>query len=85
LAVDANLEEHYMNKLPVSLVFLALCFGVAGCGDGTLEIKTKTAPASPIIVIEKPSESTTKQTKTETRAPDGSTTRTTETKTTTNP
>ena len=71
----------------------ALCFTVCGCGDGTLEIKTKSnnppapvvvveKPAAPVVVIEKP-EATRETVKSSVTTRDGGTTRTLETKTTT--
>ena len=75
-----------MNKPILLLGASTLCFALLGCGDGTLEIKSKTAPAapsSPVIVVEKPNETPSREViKTETRTPLGET-RTTETKTTT--
>jgi len=73
-----------MKKLLLRFGLLSsLCFGLAGCGDGTLEIKSKsTPPATPVVIIEKPNQTTTKETKVETRTPDGNTTKTTEVKTT---
>jgi hypothetical protein len=88
LAAGVNLKKgNYMNKLLLRFGFLSLCFGLSGCGDGTLEIKSRSAapaaPATPVVVIEKPNEETsTRETKIETRTPNGNTTRTTEIKTT---
>ena len=71
-----------MRKLISLFSFVVLCFGVAGCGDGTLEVKTKNAaPATPIVVVDKPAETTTKETKVETHK-DGDTVKTKEVKTT---
>ena len=73
-----------MNKPILLLGASTLFFALVGCGDGTLEVKTKsTAPSSPVIVVEKPSETSSKEViKTEPRSP-GATTKTTEVKTTT--
>lgn len=73
-----------MKTLQIACTAFALCFAAAGCGDGTLEVKTKSNNPSPVIVVDKPAETTSKEViKTETRTPSGnSTTKTTEVKTT---
>ena len=76
-----------MNKFTGMVAMLALVVVTAGCGDGTLEIKSKSNGPAP-IVVEKPvivhdqPETTKETTRSTTTTPDGSTTRTKETKTT---
>ncbi len=70
-----------MRTLTSIVSGLTLLLITAGCGDGTLEIKTKSngpAPASPTVVVEKPvvvreEPTTTKETKTSVTTPNGTT------------
>lgn len=77
-----------MRKAAFVVSMLALSLTLAGCGDGTLKIETKSSNPAPVVVVEKPvivepSTNTKETTRTSVTTPDGSTTRTKETKTTT--
>jgi hypothetical protein len=72
-----------MNKLFSILTAVMLTGAITGCGDGSVEVRTRnTTPNNP-VVIEKPSETTTKkEVKTETKS-DGTEVKTKETTKTT--
>lgn len=84
-----------MYKLPLFLLTSStLLVSLMGCGDSTLEVKTKSNAPSPVIVVEKPANPTVivdkskdepsrEVIKTESKTSLDGTTRTKETKTTT--
>jgi len=83
-----------MLKLPLLLLTSStLLVSLLGCGDSTLEVKTKSNAPNPVIVVEKPSNPTViiekkdepsrETTRTESKTTPDGTTRTKETKTTT--